>query len=91
MPIKSVGENTWEIDVALKVRGKQLRRRRLNWKGSERAAMILQNELLMELQEISSEVKTSPSTSAKAYSTFGKIVEDYINVRSHPMVHHTIG
>jgi hypothetical protein len=65
----------------LKVNGKQLRRRKLNWKGSDRAAMILQNELLLELQEISSKEKTSPSTSAKTYSTYGKIVEDYINVR----------
>lgn len=82
MPVKNVGDNLWDIDVAIKVNGKQLRRLRRNWKGSERAAQNLHNEFLLELQGIAGQQKTiSNDSSTVEYSSFSQVVEAYVTVR----------
>ncbi len=81
MSVKNVGHNLWDIDVAIKVNGKQLRRLRRSWKGSERAALKLQHEFLKEVQRIADLETSKNEIIEDQYPTFNKVIEDYVKIR----------
>ena len=83
MPIKRVGKNLWQIDVALKVNGKQYRRLRKNWSGTESAAIKYHSELMKELEQLAEQQKSENPKKSSQQLMFSTVVQNFIDTR-HP-------
>ena len=79
MSIKNVGKNIWNIDVCLKIGGKQFRRRRIGWQGTERQAIRLHEQFVKTLEK-QAECEF-PSLNTPQYSTFSQIINVFLSVR----------